>query len=66
MDGTTVTAKGTPPNLGPSWDVEKTGDFNADGKDDILWRHHDDGRVMGSGDGRHDGREIARRGPAQP
>ena len=27
------------PNPGPSWHVEGTGDFNGDGKSDILWQH---------------------------
>ena len=26
-------------NPGPSWQVEGTGDFNGDGKSDILWQH---------------------------
>ena len=26
-------------NPGPSWHVEGTGDFNGDGKSDILWQH---------------------------
>jgi hypothetical protein len=29
---------------GPEWQVEGLGDFNADGRADILWRH-DDGTV---------------------
>ncbi|MDE5069216.1 MAG: VCBS repeat-containing protein, partial [Trichodesmium sp. St4_bin8_1] len=28
-----------PGSFGSSWNVEEVGDFNADGVDDILWRH---------------------------
>jgi len=31
-------------NTGPNWHVAATGDFNGDGRDDILW-HSDDGTV---------------------
>ena len=27
----------------PGWDANKVGDFNGDGKDDILWRNHTTG-----------------------
>jgi hypothetical protein len=30
-------------NVGPEWDVEGYGDFNGDGRDDILWRNHQTG-----------------------
>ena len=33
-------------NPGPSWHVKESGDFNGDGKSDILWhttRHGGDG-----------------------
>jgi hypothetical protein len=28
-------------NPGPAWQVHGTGDFNADGKSDILWQNTD-------------------------
>src|SRR5207244_3247913 len=33
--------------LGPAkWRFQDTGDFNADGKADVLWRHDNDGQVV--------------------
>jgi serralysin len=59
MDGMNATAVGPvgPGNPGPSWHVEGTGDFNGDGKSDILWQNDDgtpaiwfmDGRTLISG-----------------
>jgi hypothetical protein len=43
MNGTTavtVTAVGS--NPGPSWEVKGSGDFNGDGKSDIVWWHAGD------------------------
>jgi len=37
MDGTTATP-GPVYNVDPSWAPQDTGDFNGDGKTDILWR----------------------------
>ena len=54
MDGTNATFVGAvgPFNPGPSWQIKGTGDFNGDGKSDILWqgerRHAGD-----LADGRH-------------
>ena len=38
MDGTNATFAGAagPFNPGPSWEIKGTGDFNGDGKSDIL------------------------------
>jgi hypothetical protein len=43
MDGTNVTFVGAvgPFNPGPSWQIKGTGDFNGDGKSDIIWQGQD-------------------------
>ena len=43
MNGSTVLASGAagPFNPGPSWQIKGTGDFNGDGKSDILWQNTD-------------------------
>ena len=38
MNAVTVGAVG-PFNPGPSWHVEGAGDYNDDGRSDILWQH---------------------------
>ena len=43
MNGTNAVSIGAvgPFNPGPSWQVKGTGDFNGDGKSDILWQGSD-------------------------
>ena len=43
MDGTSATFVGAVGsfNPGPSWQIKGTGDFNGDGKSDILWQDQD-------------------------
>src|SRR6202011_2184441 len=42
MNGTSIVGGGVlPVNPGPSWHVVGTGDFNADGKADIIWQNVD-------------------------
>ena len=43
MDGTTATFVGPvgPFNPGPGWQIKGTGEFNGDGKDDIMWQGQD-------------------------
>jgi predicted extracellular nuclease len=49
MNGTVLTS-GTftnPPALSdPRWKVYATGDFNGDGKPDLVWRHQDSGQIV--------------------
>ena len=40
MNAVTVGAVG-PFNPGPSWHIKGAGDFNGDGKSDILWQGND-------------------------
>jgi hypothetical protein len=46
MNGLNIKAEGTIANAGilNDWHIQGTGDFNGDGKSDIVWRH-DSGQV---------------------
>jgi Tol biopolymer transport system component len=44
MDGSTSISQAVIGNADPSWKIAGTGDFNRDGKSDLLWRN-DDGSV---------------------
>ena len=39
MNGTNIIASAGSPQPGPSWHAIGTGDFNGDGKSDILWQN---------------------------
>ena len=41
MDGTAAVSVGAVGsfNPGPSWQIKGSGDFNGDGKSDIVWQH---------------------------
>ena len=41
MNGTSIIGAGALPNPGPNWHAAGTGDFNGDGKADILWQNID-------------------------
>ena len=45
MNGTTITNQGTPFTVSPSsgWVIQGVGDYNGDGKADILWRNSTSG-----------------------
>jgi len=41
MDGSTILGGAIlPPVSDPAWQIQGTGDFNQDGKTDIVWRHY--------------------------
>ena len=46
MNGLGVKAEGTVAHaaIPPSWQIQQIGDYDADGKSDILWRH-DSGQI---------------------
>ena len=53
MDGTNATFVGAvgPFNPGPSWHVKGVGDFDGDGKSDIIWQHDNGTAAMWLMDG---------------
>jgi hypothetical protein len=53
MDGPNATFVGAvgPFNPGPSWEIKGTGDFNGDGKSDIIWQGDDGTAAMWLMDG---------------
>jgi FG-GAP repeat len=38
MNGTQVSQTGLLGNVAPTWNVISTGDYNGDGKSDLLWQ----------------------------
>jgi serralysin len=38
MNGSQIVGGGSTPNPGNYWSIAGTGDFNGDGRTDILWR----------------------------
>ena len=53
MDGTSSTFVGAvgPFNPGPAWHIEGIGDFNGDGKSDIIWQGDNGAAAMWLMDG---------------
>ena len=47
MDGTTPCAETYVGTIDPAYDIVGTGDFDGDGRSDILWRHTVQGDVWG-------------------
>ena len=45
MNGTTLASGGAVATLPDTWQIQGTGDFNGDGKSDILWRNTTSGEV---------------------
>src|SRR5258706_11079896 len=50
MNGTAISASGSPTSTGDTrWKVRGIGDFDGDGKADVLFRHETDGSGPGTG-----------------
>ena len=45
MNGTTVAGGGSVSYVSSGWTIQGVGDFNGDGKADILWRNSTTGQV---------------------
>ena len=49
MDGTTILSQGYPYRVSDTdWRIDRTGDFNGDGRADILWRYYGTGPGQGA------------------
>jgi hypothetical protein len=45
MNGTVHSSTGSLGNVAAPWSIQNVGDFNGDGKADILWRNNSTGQV---------------------
>ena len=46
LNGTSVVGAGSPGTAASPWTISETGDFNGDGKTDILWYNTTTGQVV--------------------
>jgi len=46
INGSTLIGGGSPGSAASDWAVAQTGDYNNDGKSDILWRNTTTGQVL--------------------
>ncbi len=51
MNGSNITGGGVIHN-DPNWSITKSGDFNGDGKTDLIWRNSSNGETAHVADGR--------------